>query len=147
MVLLAVRRRGCLGSCCAGTLCLQLLLWILCAVNGEEQPFSVEVSTGTAAPGGGGRSGESRALPFPCRPALFWSRVSEERAAGRGGARVLVGVSVTAGSLLKAPSWVALPILSSAFSLREKVDVFRRNIRIICVSFARPGLFVFSKRG
>ncbi|KAM3860314.1 matrix metalloproteinase-16-like [Diretmus argenteus] len=28
---------------CAGTLfCVQLLLWILCAVNGEEQPFNVE---------------------------------------------------------------------------------------------------------
>uniref|UniRef100_A0A3P8SKW1 Matrix metallopeptidase 16 n=1 Tax=Amphiprion percula TaxID=161767 RepID=A0A3P8SKW1_AMPPE len=42
MVLLALRSRRCLNSCCMGTLCLQLLLWILCAVNGEEQPFSVE---------------------------------------------------------------------------------------------------------
>lgn len=47
MVLLAVRSRRCLNSCCMGTLCLQLLLWILCAVNGEEQPFSVEVRAGT----------------------------------------------------------------------------------------------------
>lgn len=31
-----------------GTICLQLLLWILCAVNGEEQPFSVEVRNGTS---------------------------------------------------------------------------------------------------
>lgn len=45
MVLLAARSRRCLGSCCMGTLCLQLLLWVLCAVNGEEQPFSVEVRT------------------------------------------------------------------------------------------------------
>lgn len=45
MVLLAARSRRCLNSCCMGTLCLQLLLWILCAVNGEEQPFSVEVRT------------------------------------------------------------------------------------------------------
>ncbi|XP_014823380.1 PREDICTED: matrix metalloproteinase-16-like isoform X1 [Poecilia mexicana] len=42
MVLLALRSRRCLNSRCMGTLCLQLLLWILCAVNGEEQPFSVE---------------------------------------------------------------------------------------------------------
>nr|XP_046226838.1 matrix metalloproteinase-16-like isoform X1 [Scatophagus argus] len=42
MVSLALRSRRCLSSCCMGTLCLQLLLWILCAVNGEEQPFSVE---------------------------------------------------------------------------------------------------------
>jgi len=49
MVLLGVRDRRRLRGCCVGTLCLQLLLWILCAVNGEEQPFSVEVrSTGTA---------------------------------------------------------------------------------------------------
>uniref|UniRef100_A0A1A8P6E9 Matrix metallopeptidase 16 (Membrane-inserted) n=1 Tax=Nothobranchius rachovii TaxID=451742 RepID=A0A1A8P6E9_9TELE len=41
MVISALRRR-CFHSCCMGTLCLQLLLWILCAVNGEEQPFSVE---------------------------------------------------------------------------------------------------------
>lgn len=45
MVLLAARSRRCLHSCCMGTICLQLLLWILCAVNGEEQPFSVEVGT------------------------------------------------------------------------------------------------------
>lgn len=47
MVLLALRSRRCLTSSCMGTLCLQLLLWILCAVNGEEQPFSVEVRSGT----------------------------------------------------------------------------------------------------
>ncbi|XP_067342362.1 matrix metalloproteinase-16-like isoform X3 [Channa argus] len=37
-----VFHRRCIHRCCVGTLCLQLLLWILCAVNGEEQPFSVE---------------------------------------------------------------------------------------------------------
>ncbi|XP_072306630.1 matrix metalloproteinase-16-like isoform X1 [Eucyclogobius newberryi] len=42
MVLPAARSRRCLKSCSMGTLCLQLLLWILCAVNGEDQPFSVE---------------------------------------------------------------------------------------------------------
>ncbi|XP_015246743.1 PREDICTED: matrix metalloproteinase-16 isoform X1 [Cyprinodon variegatus] len=43
MLLLALLSRRCLNSRSMGTLCLQLLLWILCAVNGEEQPFSVEV--------------------------------------------------------------------------------------------------------
>lgn len=43
MVLLARGSRRCLHSCCMGTLCLQLLLWILCAVKGESQTFSVEV--------------------------------------------------------------------------------------------------------
>ncbi|KAJ3611442.1 hypothetical protein NHX12_021457 [Muraenolepis orangiensis] len=31
-----------LSGLCLGTLCAQVLLWILCTVNGEEQPFSVE---------------------------------------------------------------------------------------------------------
>lgn len=34
------------SSCWVRTVCLQLLIWILCFVNGEEQPFSVEVRTG-----------------------------------------------------------------------------------------------------
>ncbi|KAM6953506.1 matrix metalloproteinase-16 isoform 2-T2 [Aplochiton taeniatus] len=41
MVALSFHRR-CLNRFCIGTLCLQFLLWILCGVNGEEQPFSVE---------------------------------------------------------------------------------------------------------
>ena len=36
---------------CIGTLCVQFLLWILCAVNGEEQPFSVEVRGGERGTG------------------------------------------------------------------------------------------------
>lgn len=47
MILLAFHTRRRLNSFYLGTLCLQFLLWILCAVNGEEQPFSVEVRMGT----------------------------------------------------------------------------------------------------
>lgn len=35
----------CLNSFYLGTLFLQIWLWILCGVNGEEQLFSVEVRT------------------------------------------------------------------------------------------------------
>uniref|UniRef100_A0A673Y0I3 Matrix metalloproteinase-14 n=1 Tax=Salmo trutta TaxID=8032 RepID=A0A673Y0I3_SALTR len=42
MILLAFHTRRRLNSFYLGTLCLQFLLWILCAVNGEEQAFSVE---------------------------------------------------------------------------------------------------------
>lgn len=45
MVLLTLRGRRCLQSCCVWTLSCQLLLWILCAVNAEEQSFNVEVIT------------------------------------------------------------------------------------------------------
>ncbi|TWW71326.1 hypothetical protein D4764_17G0008090 [Takifugu flavidus] len=42
MVLLTLRGRRCLQSCCLWTLSGQLLLWIICAVNAEEQSFNVE---------------------------------------------------------------------------------------------------------
>ncbi|XP_048868143.1 matrix metalloproteinase-16-like [Brienomyrus brachyistius] len=42
MILLSLHNRRCLYSASPGALCLQFLLWILCVVCGEEQPFSVE---------------------------------------------------------------------------------------------------------
>ncbi|XP_036375000.1 matrix metalloproteinase-16-like isoform X1 [Megalops cyprinoides] len=42
MILLTFHNRRHLNSFYPGVLCLQFLLWILCAVCGEEQPFSVE---------------------------------------------------------------------------------------------------------
>lgn len=71
MVLLAARSRRCLHSCCMGTLCLQLLLWILCAVNGEEQPFSVEVRAGTVVCWHGSISSARNGLSFPLVCIMF----------------------------------------------------------------------------